>query len=49
MLTQADIVRIDKEAEAEMKEADRFAMESPVPEPSFMAKALYSDLEGGAR
>lgn len=49
VLTQADIVRIDKEAEAEMKEADRFAMESPVPEPSFMAKALYSDLEGGAR
>ena len=43
VLTQADIERIDAETTAEMEEAERFAMESPVPSPDILEKALYAD------
>lgn len=43
VLTEADIERIDREAMEEVEEADRFATESPVPDPAILEKALYAD------
>lgn len=43
ILTRADIDRIDREAAEEVIEADRFATESPIPEPDILEKALYAD------
>lgn len=48
VLTQAKVERIDREATAEMEEADRFAMESPIPDPSILDEVLYVDQKGGA-
>ena len=42
-LTQADIERIDEEVTAEVEEAELFAMQSPVPDPAILEKALYAD------
>ena len=42
-LTQDDIDRINREAEEEVIEADRFAIESPIPERDLLDKALYAD------
>lgn len=43
VLTEADIERIDKEIHEEVEEMDRFAMESPLPDPPFLEKVLYAD------
>ncbi len=43
VLTQEDIERIDREATAEMEEAERFAMESPLPDPDILETILYAD------
>jgi len=43
VLTQADIERIDRESTGEIEEAERFAMESPLPNPDILEKALYAD------
>jgi len=43
ILTQADIDRIDAEAASEMEEAEKFAMESPVPSSDILEKSLYAD------
>ena len=43
VLTQADVERIDKEADDEMAEAERFSAESPWPDPKNFDKALYAD------
>jgi TPP-dependent pyruvate/acetoin dehydrogenase alpha subunit len=41
-LTQDDVDRIDREAAAEMDEAERFALDSPMPEPTVFEQALYA-------
>lgn len=43
ILTEADIERVDQEATEEMEEAERFAAESPEPDPKDISKALYAD------
>lgn len=43
VLTQADVERIGAEATAEVEEAERLAMESPVPSPDILEKVLYAD------
>lgn len=43
ILTQADVDRIDKEADAEIAAAAKFAEESPPFDPEKMFKALYAD------
>jgi len=43
VLTGEDVERIDGEATAEMEEAERFAMGSPLPDPSVLEKLLYAD------
>lgn len=43
ILTGADIERIDREAAEEMEEAEKFASESPPPDPEILKKALYAD------
>jgi TPP-dependent pyruvate/acetoin dehydrogenase alpha subunit len=43
ILSQDDIEKIDREAAAEIDEAERFAMDSPVPDPAILEKALYAD------
>jgi TPP-dependent pyruvate/acetoin dehydrogenase alpha subunit len=43
ILNQADFKRIDKETSSEVKEAEKYAMESPLPGPEILEKALYSD------
>ncbi|KPJ54103.1 MAG: hypothetical protein AMJ37_00840 [Dehalococcoidia bacterium DG_18] len=43
VLTQEDVDRINRETEAEVEEAERFALESPVPDPAILDKALYAD------
>jgi hypothetical protein len=37
------VERIDREADEEMKELEKFALESPVPERSVLERALYAD------
>jgi pyruvate dehydrogenase E1 component alpha subunit len=41
VLTQADVDRIDREAIEEMEEAERFATESPAPDPQILKQVLY--------
>lgn len=43
ILTESDIERINREAKEEMEEAERFASESPYPNPKDMPKMLYTD------
>jgi len=43
VLTPADIKRIDDEATAEIEEAERFAIESPLPDPAILERCLYAD------
>ena len=43
ILSQDDIEKIDREAAAEIDEAERFAMDSPAPDPAILEKALYAD------
>ena len=43
VLTQEDVERIDREATAEVEEVERFAMESPIPDPAILDNILYSD------
>ncbi|MBI5445272.1 MAG: thiamine pyrophosphate-dependent dehydrogenase E1 component subunit alpha, partial [Deltaproteobacteria bacterium] len=47
VLTPADVERIDREASAEVEAAERFADESPLPDPATMKQALYAP--GGVR
>ncbi len=42
VLTETDIERIDQEATEEMEEAERFATESPYPDPKDFSKMLYA-------
>ena len=42
-MSEADAERIDKEATAEVEAAERFAEESPLPDPSVLDGALYAD------
>ena len=43
ILADDDIERIDREAAKEMEEAERFAAESPLPDPEILKSALYAD------
>ncbi|MFC1970500.1 thiamine pyrophosphate-dependent dehydrogenase E1 component subunit alpha [Chloroflexota bacterium] len=43
ILIQDDVDRIDREAAEEAKEAHRFAVESPPPDPDILPNALYAD------
>jgi len=43
VLTEADIEKIDKEADAEMAEMDKFCVDSPPPEPSILDGLLYAE------
>jgi pyruvate dehydrogenase E1 component alpha subunit len=43
VLTTADIERIDREVQAEIDEAEKFALESPQPDPSILPKILYAE------
>jgi len=43
ILTQEDLDRIDREAAAEIGEAERYAVESPLPQPGLLTTALYAD------
>lgn len=43
VLSQDDTERIDREVAAEIDEAERFAMDSPVPDPAILEKVLYAD------
>jgi pyruvate dehydrogenase E1 component alpha subunit len=43
ILGQADLDRIDREARAEVEDAERFAVASPLPEPGLLETALYAD------
>ena len=42
ILTKADVERIEKETVAEVDEAEKFALESPRPEPTIFDKILYA-------
>jgi len=46
ILTQADVDRIEKGTQAEVDEAEKFALESPRPDPSIISKLLYQVKEG---
>jgi TPP-dependent pyruvate/acetoin dehydrogenase alpha subunit len=43
VLTEADVERIEAEVTAETAEIEKFALESPVPDPDILQKALYAD------
>jgi pyruvate dehydrogenase E1 component alpha subunit len=43
ILSPDDIQRIEREVAAETEEAEQFAMESPMPDPAILDKALYAD------
>jgi pyruvate dehydrogenase E1 component alpha subunit len=43
ILSQEDLDRIDREALAEVEDAERFAAGSPLPDPSLLESALYAD------
>ena len=43
VLAPEDVERIDAEVTAEMEEAEQFAMDSPLPSPDILEKALYAD------
>jgi len=42
ILTQEDVERIDRETQAELEEAERFADESPIPDPAILEGAVYA-------
>jgi len=46
ILTQPDVDRIEKDTQAEVDEAEKFALESPRPDPSIISKLLYQVKEG---
>jgi pyruvate dehydrogenase E1 component alpha subunit len=41
IITHTDVDRIEKAVMAEVDEAEKFALESPLPDPSIFAKILY--------
>jgi TPP-dependent pyruvate/acetoin dehydrogenase alpha subunit len=43
VLSEADVERIDQEADAEVEEVEKFADESPVPDPEVMKTYLYAE------
>lgn len=43
ILAGADFERIEREAEKEMENAERFASESPLPDPKILKEAIYAD------
>jgi len=43
VLTQADVDKIDHEMKAIVEAADKFAMESPLPDPKVLEKLVYAD------
>jgi pyruvate dehydrogenase E1 component alpha subunit len=43
VLSQDDIDRIDHEVAQEIDEAERFAMDSPAPDPAVLQQALYAE------
>jgi TPP-dependent pyruvate/acetoin dehydrogenase alpha subunit len=43
ILAQEDLDRIEREALAEVEDAERYALESPLPDPSLLATALFAD------
>ena len=43
VITKADIERIDAEVTAEVAEIEKFALESPEPDPAILQKVLYAD------
>jgi acetoin:2,6-dichlorophenolindophenol oxidoreductase subunit alpha len=43
VITKADIDRIHRDAKEEMEEAERFASESPPPDPELLQRALYAE------
>jgi pyruvate dehydrogenase E1 component alpha subunit len=43
ILLQDDAERIDREVAAEIEAAERFAMDSPVPDPAVLSHLLYAD------
>jgi TPP-dependent pyruvate/acetoin dehydrogenase alpha subunit len=43
ILTKEELERIELEAKAEVDEAERYAAESPLPDPSLLATALYAE------
>ena len=43
VLAPEDVERMDAEVTAEMEEAEQLAMESPLPSPDILQKALYAD------
>lgn len=42
VLTQKEVVKIDQEMDAEIEEAERFALESPYPDPATLSKLVYA-------
>jgi len=43
ILSQDDVERVDREVAAEIEAAERFAMDSPVPDPAILNQLLYAD------
>jgi len=43
ILTQADVDRIEREAQAVVETAEKFALESPKPDPEILPKLLYAE------
>lgn len=43
VLSQDDVERIEREVAEEMEQAERFAMDSPVPDPAILKEVLYAD------
>jgi TPP-dependent pyruvate/acetoin dehydrogenase alpha subunit len=43
VLTQADVERIERETQAYVDAADKYAMESPQPDPAILKKLVYAD------
>jgi len=43
ILSEDDAARIDREVAAEIEAAERFAMDSPVPDPAVLSHLLYAD------
>jgi pyruvate dehydrogenase E1 component alpha subunit len=43
VLSEADVERIDQQAIAEAEEVERFAVESPKPDPAILKEALYAE------
>ncbi len=43
VITEKDVERINGEADAECEEAERFALESPAPDPAILQKIVYAE------